>query len=305
VSTVPADDGIPALADVRPSDAEPLASVVQAIEEIATLPAVALRVIQVASDPESSAIDLKTATEADPALCVRVLRCVNSASFGLREQVEDLARAVAYLGFNQIRDLAITATVGDLFGKQVRSGKYERAALWTHLLAVGVASRMIATRTRAEGHANAFLAGLLHDLGIILFEQRRPATFKRVMESLDGTQPLTDAERAVVGWDHTELGEAVTRNWRLPSAVYDVARWHHAPDDYAGDHAAVVHVVAVANLICTTQDKSSVGWSLVGLGKGSLEVLGLGRGDLRVFADDLENELAENRHLFELQSATP
>jgi HD-like signal output (HDOD) protein len=303
VSTVPADDGTPALADVRAADGEPLESVVKAIEEISTLPAVALRVIQVASDPESSAVDLKTAMEADPALCVRVLRCVNSASFGLREQVEDLARAVAYLGFNQIRDLAITATVGDLFNKPVRAGNYDRAALWTHLVAVGVAARMIATRTRAEGHTNAFLAGLLHDLGIILFEQRRPATFKRVMQSLDGTRSLPEVERRIAGWDHTELGETVARNWRLPAVVCDVARWHHAPDDYRGPHAAIVHSVAVANLICTVQDKSSVGWNLLGLGKGSLDALGVGRSDLRVFTDDLEEELQANRHLFELQSA--
>jgi hypothetical protein len=125
------------------------------------------------------------------------------------------------------------------------------------------------------------------------------------MESLDGTLPLPDAERAVVGWDHTQLGEAVARNWNLPPVVCDVARWHHAPDDYSGSHAPINHAVAVANLLCSVQDKSSVGWNLLGLGKGSLDTLGAERADLRVFADDLEEELQANRHLFELQSATP
>lgn len=301
----PATAPAPATAPTEaPQSAEPAAlrKLVSRIEEISTLPAVALRVIEVASDPESGAQDLRQAMEADPALCVRVLRCVNSAAFGLRESVEDLARAVAYLGFNQIRDLAITATVSGLFRSPAKVGKYERANLWRHLVAVGVASRMIATRTRTEGFEYAFLAGLLHDVGIVLFDQHDHEAFAQVMVGLNGELDLPTAERQVVGWDHAQLGEAVAKNWRLPEVICATTRWHHDPSSYSGPHEKVVHTVAVANLICSAKELSSVGWNLLGLSRDSLAALGIDPHDLKIFADDLEAELEQNSYLFDLQT---
>ena len=297
----PAPESPPAEAPQIDGEAA-LQKLVAQIEEISTLPAVALRVIEVASDPESGAQDLKQAMEADPALCVRVLRCVNSAAFGLRESVEDLGRAVAYLGFNQIRDLAITATVSGLFRKPTKVGKYERANLWRHLVAVGVAARMIATRTRTEGFEYAFLAGLLHDVGIVLFDQHAHEPFTKIMVTLNGELDLPTAERQVIGWDHTQLGEAVARNWRLPEVICATTRWHHDPSSYSGAHSNVVHTVAVANLICSAKDLSSVGWNLLGLSRDSLAALKVDANDLKIFADDLDAELDKNSYLFDLQA---
>lgn len=284
----------------RPSG-PPLSEVVARVKTVSSLPTVALQVMNIAADPESGASDLKAAIEADPALTTRVLRCVNSAAYGLRTQIENLNQAVSYLGFNQIRDLAVTATVSRLFQHGDRIHTYDRTGLWQHLIAVGVAARMIAARARVNGFEDAFLSGVLHDLGIILFDQNEHTLFRQVMASINSSKTLVEFERKFVPWDHTELGAVVAEGWHLPQATLVAIRHHHAPEEYSGKHEQVLHCVAAGNLICSLKDVSSVGMNLVGLSRTSLASLGLDKSDLKVLAEDLDAEFRANQHLFDIQ----
>jgi len=297
-----ATDFDPGAAPVKPAPTEPtLDAVVAQIRTISSLPTVALQIMGIAADPESGAADLRAAVEADPALTARVMRSVNSAAFGLRRRLDHLAQAVSYLGFNRIRDLAVTATVSTLFRRGLRIPPYDRAVLWRHLVAVGVCSRMIAARTRVRGFEDAYLAGVLHDLGIILFDQYAHPRFRQVLSGLDGARSLREVERRFVPWDHTELGARVAEMWQLPEIVRVAMLHHHEPERYTGDHEAVLHCVAVANLVCSLKDLTSVGVNLVDLPPRSLAVLGLDRSDLQVLAEDLDAELADHRRLFDIQ----
>jgi HD-like signal output (HDOD) protein len=284
-----------------PDNPDALLSVVASVTEVSSLPAVALRIMQVAGDPQAGAADLKAVIEADPSLCVRVLRCLNSASFGLRNEVHDLNQAVAYLGLRQIRDLAITATISDLFRRGEPVHTYQRPELWRHLVAVAICSRMIGVRTRMAGFEEAFLAGLIHDLGIILFDQYRHDDFRRVITCLNSSRTLPEFERRTVGWDHTHLGELVASQWNLPEAPLAAIRYHHEPGLYDGPHREIVHCVSVANLICSLRDLTSVGINLVRLAPESLDVLGIRKSDLKILTEDLGDELEANQHLFDLQ----
>lgn len=275
------------------------------VSEVSTLPHVAMRIMEVAGDPNAGAQELKTVVEADPALCVRVLRCVNSPAYGLRSEVADLNHAICYLGFNAIRDLAVTATVCELFRSPQAIETYQRPALWRHMVAVGVCARMIAVRTRLEGFENAFIAGLLHDIGIILEDQHRHEDFRRVIHSLSPQKTLPETELETIGYTHGQLGYLVGRRWRLPSVVLAAVRFHHEPQLCTGTDAAVVHCVAIANLICTLKDISSVGMKIVRLVPQTLSVLELSKEDLRVLGEDLDLELALHQNLFEIHQAGP
>ena len=90
-------------------------TVARRIEEISTLPQVAMHVMQIAADETSGAADLTEAMESDTALSARVLRCVNSSAYGVRRKITNLQQAIAYLGMKQIRNLAVTASVSELF----------------------------------------------------------------------------------------------------------------------------------------------------------------------------------------------
>ncbi len=277
-----------------------LEEVVQEIDDISTLPHIALRVMEVANDPDSSAADLKTVLETDAALSARILRCVNSSAYGLRTRVTDLQRAIAYLGLRQIRNLAMTATVSELFKHEEEIGPYRRSQLWQHLVSVGICARLIAMRQKMANFEEAFLAGLLHDIGIVLEDQHVHSAFVAVIRSLDQTKTLAEVERSQLGFDHTTLGEKVAANWRFPDAVKAAIRHHHASAGYRGADGDIVRCVDVANLICTLKGIPSVGLKLVKISSSALTGLSLKREDLAVLAVDLDRELAASAGLFQI-----
>ena len=200
------------------------------IVEIATLPTTAAKIIETVSSPESGARELMRAVQADPALAARVLRTVNSAAFGLSARVDNLQTAIAYLGFNQIRNLAFAASICEPFRGGPEVGPYTRVGLWRHLVATAVVARMVARRVDIQDAESVFLAGLLHDIGIILLDQNASADYCAILQSLPQsagetkaqkakTPSLSSLERRRLGFDHCQLGAAVARQWRFPEGL--------------------------------------------------------------------------------------
>jgi HD-like signal output (HDOD) protein len=275
-----------------------LDSFIRQVEEISTLPHVALRIVEVANDENSGAADLKAVLEGDATLCARVLRCVNSAAYALRTRVTNLQLAIAYLGCKQIRNLAITASVSDLFKKNEPIGTYRRTDLWRHFIAVGICARLIAMRLRLANFEDAFLAGLLHDLGIILEDQHAHGQFAAAMLALDPNRTLIEIEREHLGFDHTLVGDRIAAKWRMPDSVQAAMRHHHSSAAYRGAETAVLHCVEVANMICTMRQISSVGLNLLKPSADAIRGLGLRKEDVLVLAQDLDRELQAHQELF-------
>lgn len=277
-----------------------LDTLVEQITGISTLPQVAFKVMDVAQDPDATAADLKTVVESDPALCTRVLRNVNSAAHGLRMKITNVQQAISYLGFNQIRNLAMTASVGDIFRVEEETGSYRRSQLWRHLVSVGVCARLVASRLALPNFDDAFLAGLLHDIGIVLEDQHAHDGFRMVIENLRDDRTLAQVERAYLGFDHTALGTRIAEKWQFPPVMRDVMRYHHSSRQYRGEHPKLVHCVEVANVVCTLKNITSVGRKLVQAPRAAMEGLGLGMTDVKVLTEDLDAELAMSESLFEL-----
>ena len=273
--------------------------VARRIYEISTIPQIALRVMEVANDPKSGAADLKAVVEGDAALSARLMRCVNSAAFGTRTRITNLQQAVAFLGLKQVRNLAMAASVGKLFRQDELIGLYRRSELWRHLVSVGICARLIAMRLNFANFEDMFLAGLLHDVGIIFEDQHVHSSFFALVRSLDESRTLPEMERRHLGFDHTELGEKIARTWGFPETVVAAIRHHHSSSVYEGDHADVVRCVEVANLICSLKGITPVGTQLVHESHGAIDGLSMNRNDLIVLAKDLDHELELNGGLFQ------
>ncbi len=278
----------------------PMDAVLARLDEISTLPGIAMNLMSVASDPESGAADLKRVLEGDPALSARVLRCVNSAAYGLPQRVTNLQLGISYLGFKQVRNLAMTACVSDVFKTDETIGPYRRSRLWKHLVSVAICARLIATRQRLPNFEDAFLGGLLHDIGIILEDQHAHEDFVRMMQSIDKRTMLVELERRFLKFDHTAIGARVAEQWNFPRPVCACVEFHHDSEACGADELAVVHCVQVANLICTLRGISSVGLKLVKVPKRALSRMKLRQDDIRVLMKDFEHETALNEHLFTL-----
>jgi HD-like signal output (HDOD) protein len=287
--------------EISPAESEArLARFARTVDEISTLPHVAMRVLEVAQDPDASVSQLKGVLEQDVSLTARVLRCVNSSLFGLRVKVTNLQTAVAYLGFNQVRNLAVTASVAEIFRGGEPIGTYHREELWKHLVSVGICARMIAMRQRLQIFEDAFLAGLLHDIGIVLLDQHAHTGFCEVIAALKPNVPLVEVEKSILGFDHTEAGERIATSWKFPEAARDAIRYHHRAGDYRGEHGAIVRCVELANGICTLKGISSVGMKLAKVSPTTLSALGVSREDLLVLANDLDAELTRSAELFSM-----
>ena len=229
------------------------------IGEVSSLPAAALRIINVANDELSGAKDLIAAVETDPSLAVRVLRTVNSTFYSIRNRVGDLKTAVSLLGMKEVRNLALTVHVSRMFAASGDYRTYRREGLWRHLVAVASTSRLIAEVSDAVPRDEAYVAGLLHDVGLILLDQHLRRQFKNILDGLERYPSTIAAERSVLPFDHTELGQAVTRRWKLAESISAAAGFHHEPARYEGPHRKIVHLVCLANYLCTRSDVSSLG----------------------------------------------
>lgn len=279
-----------------------LDDVLRRADQISTLPQIAVKVMKIANDPNSSAADLKQAMECDVALSARVLRCVNSSAYAVRTKITNLQQAIAYLGMKQIRNLAMTATVSQMFKQDDSCGTYRRTGLWRHLVSVGLCARLVAMRLKFPNFEDMFLAGLMHDIGIVFEDQYAHPDFVAVVQSLDPAKTLCDIERHHLQFDHTQLGERIAQQWGFPDSVIAAIRHHHAPAAYKGEHVNLLRCVDLANLICSLKKISSVGVPLVKLCPTTMTSLGFGRQDLAVLGEDLDREIQQNASLFQVQA---
>src|SRR5919107_283557 len=170
---------------------------------IATLPEVTSRIISTVEDPKSSAAQLHKIVSHDPALVTRILKVVNSAFYGLPGQIGSIERAIVLLGLNAVKNIAVAASLGQLFrGAQLCDG-FTPKDLWKHCIAVGVTARELARQMKVPVADEAFIAGLIHDMGILVALQVYPEQVRQVATAAKtGEKNYCDLEREVLGMDH-------------------------------------------------------------------------------------------------------
>lgn len=220
----------------------------QSIDSMPSLSPVVHKINEVANNVKSSAQDLTDLIQLDPVLTAKVTRMVNSAYFGLPQEVKSLKQAVVLLGINTIKNVAISSAFlgrSYLKGSDVLDGE----DFWKHSLGVAVASKMIARRLGVEEKfiEEYFIAGLIHDIGKILMNNSFPDDMRKILEiSAAKNTPITDIEKNVLGLSHEEIGIAIGKKWKFENnLLYAVGR-HHQPA-LQGNSAIFSMVVAVAD----------------------------------------------------------
>lgn len=225
-----------------------VANAIREISHIATLPEVTLKIIKLVEDPSSTAQDLHNVISKDPALCTRILKVVNSAFYGLPGQIGSINRAIVLLGLNAVKNIAIAASLAKLFkGGQLTPG-FSAKDLWTHSVAVGAASRSIATAMGLGLADEAFLAGLIHDVGIIIemqFDRNRLSDVLDRSAAKGGS--FLAIEEDVFHANHQDFGAALAEKWKFPRSFVHVCGYHHRPFELAADHRAMAAIVCLAD----------------------------------------------------------
>jgi HD-like signal output (HDOD) protein len=233
---------------------DPHARVLDAVKKVnsfATLPEVTSKIIATVEDPKSTAGTLHKIVSHDPALVTRIMKVVNSAFYGLPGQIGSIERAIVLLGLNAIKNIAVAASLGQLFRGAKLCDGFTPKDLWTHCIAVGVTARELAKQMKLPVADEAFLAGMIHDVGLLISLQTAPEQLRQVCEvAKTSDRAFIDLEREVMGMDHQQLGTCLAEQWRFPKNCQLVAGHHHQPSALGEGNRLLVTLVYVADTIC-------------------------------------------------------
>jgi len=233
---------------------DPHARVLDAVKKVnsfATLPEVTSKIIATVEDPKSTAGTLHKIVSHDPALVTRIMKVVNSAFYGLPGQIGSIERAIVLLGLNAIKNIAVAASLGQLFRGAKLCDGFTPKDLWTHCIAVGVTARELAKQMKLPVADEAFLAGMIHDVGLLISLQTAPEQLRQVCEvAKTSDRAFIELEREMMGMDHQQLGACLAEQWRFPKNCQLVAGYHHQPSALGEGNRLLVSLVYVADTIC-------------------------------------------------------
>src|SRR5947207_1286559 len=216
------------MSDVREKRVE---LILQQLEDLPTLPAVAVRVLEVTSSESSDAQEVVKLIQSDPSLTARILQLVHRADVGVRGEVTSVERAVILLGFDAVRSAVLAVSVFEVLREADKplASQFRRDEFWKHCVAVASAAELIAEimKDPAVQPSEAFVCGLLHDLGKVAMDAALPKSFNRVVEAAELLRGnIADVERTVIGLDHMVIGKRLAERWQLPASVRDCI-WLH------------------------------------------------------------------------------
>ena len=209
--------------------------ILQQLEQFPTLPAVAVQVIRATANDQASANDVVPLISSDVSLTARILQLVHRADMGVRAEVNTVERAVVLLGFEAVRSAVLALSIFETFSHPSSANQpFSREEFWKHSLAVGCCAELLAeAQLAAKGRemgastAEAFVCGLLHDLGKVALDAILPKSFARVVEATDLLRGnIADVERSVIGLDHMVVGKRLAERWELPLMIRDCI-WLH------------------------------------------------------------------------------
>jgi putative nucleotidyltransferase with HDIG domain len=251
--------GAPALATKTNADYSELLAKLQ---DIPTLPMVAMRVNELINDPNSSSADIAEVLKKDQVLTAKILRLVNSSYYAIPGGVADVQRALAFLGFNTLAQLVLSLSVFSVF-TGAASEHFSTLDFWKHALGTAVCSELLAKRLKFSKPEEAFTCGLLHDIGkLVLHEIDADRLGAIVAETSKTQRSFVEVERE---WDlpgHSYLGEVIATKWGLPQVIRLSIRYHHFDvskmDSILASMKPMIQVVRLANVLCV---KNGIGKS--------------------------------------------
>lgn len=227
-----------------------LAQIKLYIEKMPSLPTTVSKILEVCNNPQTSPADLNRIISVDPVLMGKVMKLINSAYYGLSQEVTSLVRAIIMLGLNTVKNLALSTAVLATVGRNTNFQSLNMEGFWRHSLCTGVTGRLIAKKRKVDPKnlEEYFIAGLLHDIGKIPLNNRLAEDYIRAMSESDlHHTPLQLSEQEVLGIDHTNVGHMILQTWKLDEAIRDSVLFHHRPLDYTGKYTDIVYSTACSN----------------------------------------------------------
>lgn len=268
------------------------------ITDLPTLSVVANNIVQITQSPKSSALEVGRAISQDQALVSRILRIANSTFYGFPGKITTIPHAVVILGFTNIRNLVLTASISKMFSSKGGDGDFDREGFWKHSVACGVTSKLIAKRLGLKNLEEVFIWGLLHDVGKLVLDTYFNEEFTRVVCLVKEKEILLrDAEQKLLGFDHAAVGASVADRWNLPPALIKAIRFHHNPTQ-ANESMRMVAIVHLADVFCRAIGIGNGGDSKIPcINEESWKLLRLNKRTIKKLFSEMEQAIANAKVL--------
>ncbi len=278
----------------------------KAAAELPPLPELAMRILTLSQDPETSPKEIVEVVKLDPTLTMRVLGFCNSPFYGLQREISSLQEAIVYLGTDAIVNFVLASSMAKVYPKENTGYGLDEGQLWRHAVAVGICSQLIAEKCSPELSALAFTSGLVHDAGKIAMNRFVGEEITDILQLVEKEGiSFLDAEKKRLGYTHCEAGADVAQSWALPKDITDAIRYHHNPTFPPDDDSInekLIAIVHVGNILCIS----------FGYGVGSdglaysfhskmLKILGLAPTELYNLAVDIHEKFSNAASMLELQ----
>ncbi|MBU0983060.1 MAG: HDOD domain-containing protein [candidate division Zixibacteria bacterium] len=223
-------------------------------DDLLSLPQALAEILREVDNPDFTADSLARIILRDPPLTGRILKMANSSFYSRFAGISTVHQAVPVLGANTVKCLALSTSVFDPAKIASDSGT-DPQQYFANVLTVAAGAEKIASTVEYRASEEAFIAGLLHDIGSMYLIHHYPAEYRKIVRGeVPGVSNILDAEQAVFGVDHCEVGYHLLVKWRLPTYIAEAVRDHHRPADNSLD-ARISAIVRLASLL--TEDSGS------------------------------------------------
>ena len=228
--------------------------IISKMQDIKSFPQFVLETMKKLNDPGSNAADVAQSLSRDEGLVLRILKLANSAAYGMTRNISNISEAIALLGYKSVSNIILAATVYSAMDKGLSGYALDRGELWRHSLMVAYTSRYLARLTDAVSTEDAYVGGLLHDIGKVILNDYVRFGYGIIVKMVEEKHiPFTEAETQVLGFDHAAIGEIMIAKWEMPEAYRVAVAYHHKPNDLPEDklkYQPLLDVVTLANTIC-------------------------------------------------------
>jgi len=266
-----------------------------------SLPTIALEVIDLVQRRDVDIKQIAHTISHDPALSSKILKTVNSSFYGQTQSISTITHALVVLGLNSIKTLALGFTlVGNLRSTRAEEG-FDHVAYWKRSLYTAVAARTLSPRIGILQQEEAFLGGLLQDLGLLAMSQALDVDYlDMIAEAHNDHRKLVAMERTHLGMDHAEVGAELAAKWKLPPLLLAPIRFHENPEAGPAELLPMVQVVALGNRVADVFILESAGESLELYYQQAKSWFNLERAQAEPLLTEIHKNTVEMRRLFDL-----
>ncbi|MCL2669074.1 MAG: HDOD domain-containing protein [Syntrophaceae bacterium] len=207
-------------------------NVIKSIQKIPAFPATVKKVTELLPDDDFSVAEVVSVIRYDQAIAANIMKISNSVYFGSRQHIRSIQDAVVYLGKQQLIRAVQAAGVVRMFDRKEVVGYVTHAKeLWKHSVAVALMSQILSRKIQGWEDQTLYTAALLHDVGKLVMGIYVRDSFEQIIQMVgDGKLSFLEAEEAVIGINHAEVGGRIADRWNFPPEIHDAIAYHHRPD---------------------------------------------------------------------------